>query len=136
MNLEEKVDDLSNSVHEIKPMMVLIHETLQGMDVRQRSNEKEIENHSVEIQHINKDLDGIGAKFRDIERVQGIRVAGEAGKWVAFLEFLHDAPKWLKVISFTISFAIAAKTAAVWFQEAVKDHPLPSFWHTQHGEIP
>ncbi len=105
-DLEDKLDELSGMVHELKPVVFEIRENQRYMDARIRDFEIKYEGHEAKIDHLIIDSDSLGKKIRACEMNQAIE-RGDS-KLFNFLEVLAILPRYWHII---MSLVMAAATA-------------------------
>lgn len=100
MDIEGKVDEMRGMLHELKPVVMGIHEGQKAIEERMRSVESIGVAHEIKITRVERDMDRLGQKIRSTQSVSVAEIRGEprGGKWLAFLEFFAVLPQYWHVI--------------------------------------
>ena len=103
-SLEMKVDAVVAAVNRMEPMLGDVRSGQKDAEIRLRAVEVNIAAHTVKIERIQTDLDGLGRKVRHIEmRPPGPPTAPSAevpGRWAAVAEFLGAIPAYWHAIGY------------------------------------
>lgn len=99
MDLEQKVDDVRDMLHEMKPVVSALARSTESLDVRMRAIEIKQSEHDVKLLRTQSDVDGLGRKVR-AQRERHIHgpADSEGSRWIDFLEVLAAVPKHWHVI--------------------------------------
>jgi heme oxygenase len=107
------LNEIHGSVSGIGPLLKTHGDHLLRLDDRTRALEAAKVEHEVKAVRLQQDLDGLGRKVRGLgeKRLTASQAPENTGsRWLAFLEVLAAAPKWVHAIVSIGSFAGLAAT--------------------------
>ena len=111
-SIERKVDAVVAAVNRMEPMLGDVRTGQKDADIRLRAVEVNIASHTVKIERIQTDIDGLGRKVRSIE----IRPPGpppaETGKWAAVAEFVGSIPAYWHAIGYVAAAVLSVLAIA------------------------
>lgn len=123
-DLRTKISEIHDKVILMEPELKRVADSMIQMELRQRSVEKTMVSHDIDINEAKKNINGVGAKTEEIKaevreltikQIISAAANGESEKWSSFLAFMVGLPKYLKVaapwITTIISLLIAAGMA-------------------------
>lgn len=105
---DRKIDEMFGMLHELKPVVMDIREGQKEMDARVRGVEVQAGAHSVKIERIQSDLDGLGKKIR----YAPTPAAPEGRSFGAFLEIIASLPTYWHVVVSAVLFASSVAAVA------------------------
>lgn len=106
-DLRSKIEEIHDKVISMKPKLDDVADSMKLMELRQRSVEKTMVSHDIDINESKKDIDGLSKKIDSvkddvkdlhIKQVMSAAANGESERWTSFLAFIVGLPKYLKVI--------------------------------------
>jgi hypothetical protein len=105
---EKKIDEMRDMLHELKPVVLDIREGQKAIDIRMRAVEVLGAAHTVKIDRIQTDMDGLGRKVRSIEtRPPSGPPAPAPGRWDSMVDFLAAVPAYWHVAAYAVTALIA-----------------------------
>lgn len=104
----EKIDEMRDMLHELRPVVLGIREDTKSMDERLRGSEIRAAEHGVKIERLQDDVDGLGRKVRAVEVRQPTTLPpSDTGRWASIAELLGAIPGVWHFVGYAVAGIIS-----------------------------